>query len=161
PRFVMGSGGQAPQPSAVGAADRAVDPVYAVHLRSPRDVYGVHRTCRRTEDAMQAMVQDRYGSADVLELRDIGAPTLNADQVLVRVRAAGLDAGVWHLMTGRPYFMRLMGFGLRRPTRNPVPGREVSGVVEQVGAEVTGLRPGDEVVGICDGSFAEFVATRS
>ena len=110
---------------------------------------------------MRAMVQDRYGSADVLELREVGDPSVGADDVLVRVRAAGLDAGVWHLMTGRPYFMRLMGFGFRRPKRNPIPGREVAGVVERVGPGVTRVSPGDEVVGVCDGSFAQLVATRS
>jgi NADPH:quinone reductase-like Zn-dependent oxidoreductase len=109
---------------------------------------------------MHAMVQDRYGSADVLELRDVEQPVVGADDVLVEVRAAGLDAGVWHLMTGRPYFMRLVGFGLRRPKRNPIPGREVAGVVAAVGSAVADLRPGDEVLGICDGSFAEYVATR-
>jgi NADPH:quinone reductase-like Zn-dependent oxidoreductase len=109
---------------------------------------------------MKAIAQDTYGSADVLEFRDVDEPEVGKNDVLVLVKAAGLDAGVWHLMTGRPYFMRLMGFGFLRPKKNPIPGREVAGIVETVGAEVAGFRPGDEVMGVCDGSFAEYVATR-
>lgn len=106
---------------------------------------------------MKAVVQDRYGSADVLELADIERPEAGEGEVLVRVRAAGLDAGVWHLMTGRPYLLRLMGFGLRAP-KVPVRGREVAGRVESVGGAVTRFRPGDEVFGFCEGSFAEYVS---
>jgi NADPH:quinone reductase-like Zn-dependent oxidoreductase len=108
---------------------------------------------------MKAIVQDTYGSADVLELRDIDKPGLKDDEVLVRVHAAGLDRGVWHLMTGLPYLVRVMGFGLRRPSV-AVRGREVAGRVEAVGAAVTRFRPGDEVFGICEGSFAEYAAAR-
>src|SRR5215475_9599818 len=105
---------------------------------------------------MKAIVQDVYGSADVLELRDIDRPSIGADQVLVKVRAAGVDPGVWHLMTGRPYLVRAMGFGLRKP-KVVVRGRDVAGVVESVGAGVTRLRPGQEVYGTCErGSFAEY-----
>ena len=64
---------------------------------------------------MKAIVQDRYGSADVLELKEIDQPTLKAGEVLVRVHAAGVDPGVWHLMTGRPYLIRIMGYGFRVP----------------------------------------------
>lgn len=110
---------------------------------------------------MKAIKQDSYGSSDVLEFRDVEDPVVGENEVLVRVKAAGLDAGVWHLMTGRPYFMRLVGFGFLRPKKNPVPGREVAGIVEKVGAEVTRFRPGDEVMGVCDGAFAEYVATPS
>ena len=110
---------------------------------------------------MKAIKQDSYGSADVLEFRDVADPVVGENEVLVRVKAAGLDAGVWHLMTGRPYFMRLLGFGFLRPKKNPIPGREVAGIVEKVGAEVTRFRPGDEVMGVCDGAFAEYVATPS
>jgi NADPH:quinone reductase-like Zn-dependent oxidoreductase len=78
---------------------------------------------------MKAIVQDGYGSADVLELRDIGRPAIGAEEVLVKVRAAGLDPGVWHLMTGQPYLVRAMGFGLRRP-KVAVRGRDLAGVVE-------------------------------
>lgn len=103
---------------------------------------------------MTAVVQDRYGSADVLQLREIERPRPRADEVIVRVHAAGVDFGVWHLMAGMPYAVRLVS-GLRRP-RNPVRGLELAGVVEAVGAEVTAFAPGDEVFGVGDGSFAEY-----
>jgi NADPH:quinone reductase-like Zn-dependent oxidoreductase len=104
---------------------------------------------------MKAIVRDTYGSADVLELRDIDRPVVGDDEVLVRVRAAGLDQGVWHVMAGLPLPIRLAGFGLRAP-KNPVLGADVAGVVHAVGKEVTGLRPGDEVFGIATGSYAEY-----
>jgi len=107
---------------------------------------------------MKAIVQDVYGSADVLELRDIDRPSIGDDEVLDQVRAAGVDPGVSHLMTGEPYLVRAMGFGLRKP-KVPVRGRDVAGVVEAVGARVTRFRPGDEVYGTCEGgSFAEYAA---
>ncbi|MFI5099290.1 MAG: NAD(P)-dependent alcohol dehydrogenase [Actinomycetes bacterium] len=112
-------------------------------------------TATQTTQTMQAIVQDRYGSADVLELRDVDRPEIAADEVLVRVRAAGVDRGVWHLMTGLPYPVRLAGYGLRAP-KNKVPGTDVAGVVERVGADVTRFAPGDEVYGTAEGSFAEF-----
>ena len=109
---------------------------------------------------MKAIVQDVYGPADVLALRDLDRPSVGDDEVLVRVRAAGVDPGVWHLMTGRPYLLRAVGFGLRRP-KVPVRGRDLAGVVEAVGARVTRLRPGDEVYGTCEsGSFAEYATAR-
>jgi NADPH:quinone reductase-like Zn-dependent oxidoreductase len=108
---------------------------------------------------MKAIVQDSYGSADVLELRDIQDPVVGADDVLVRVHAAGSGPDVWHLMTGRPYFVRLM-FGFHK-LRAPVRGRDVAGRVEAVGANVTGFRPGDEVMGVAEGSFAELAIARS
>jgi NADPH:quinone reductase-like Zn-dependent oxidoreductase len=111
-------------------------------------------TARSTDSLMTAIVQDRYGSADVLQLRDIERPRPRADEVIVRVHAAGLDFGVWHLMAGMPYAVRL-ATGLRRP-RNPVRGLELAGLVEEVGAQVTAFTPGDEVFGIGEGSFAEF-----
>jgi NADPH:quinone reductase-like Zn-dependent oxidoreductase len=104
---------------------------------------------------MQAIVQDTYGSTDVLELRDIDRPEPSADEVLVRVRAAGVDRGVWHLMTGLPYPVRLAGYGVRAP-KTPVLGADVAGVVEAVGTAVTRFLPGDEVFGIAKGSFAEY-----
>jgi NADPH:quinone reductase-like Zn-dependent oxidoreductase len=108
---------------------------------------------------MKAIVQDRYGSADVLEFRDIEDPVVGDDEVLVRVHAAGSGPDVWHLMTGLPYFVRLMpGF---RKLRAGVRGRDVAGTVEAVGASVTGFRPGDEVMGIAEGSFAELALARS
>ena len=108
---------------------------------------------------MKAIVQDRYGSADVLELRDIDPPVIKADEVLVEVRAAGVEPGVWHLMTGLPYLVRVMGYGFTRP-KYPVRGRDVAGRVEAVGANVTRFQPGDEVFGTCEGSFAEYAAAR-
>jgi NADPH:quinone reductase-like Zn-dependent oxidoreductase len=109
---------------------------------------------------MRAIVQDVYGSADVLELRDVDRPSVGDDEVLVRVRAAGVEPGVWHLMTGEPYLVRAMGFGLRRP-KVPVRGRDLAGVVEAVGARVTRFHPGDEVYGTCEsGSFAEYAVAR-
>jgi NADPH:quinone reductase-like Zn-dependent oxidoreductase len=105
---------------------------------------------------MRAIVQDAYGSADVLHMQDIERPTMGDDEVLIRVRAAGVDPGVWHLMSGRPYLVRAMGFGLTKP-KVRVRGRDVAGVVEAVGAKVTRFQPGDEVYGTCEtGSFAEF-----
>src|SRR5881397_1799068 len=102
---------------------------------------------------MKAIVQDVYGNSDVLRLRDIPQPVPGNGEVFIRVRAAGVDQGVWHLMTGQPYLIRLFGFGLTRP-KVPVRGREVAGVVEAVGEGVTRFQPGDEVFGVCDGSFA-------
>ncbi len=110
--------------------------------------------------AMQAIVQDVYGSADVLELRDIDRPVAGDGEVLVRVRAAGVDPGVWHLMTGLPYLTRVVGFGLRKP-KVAVRGRDVAGLVEAVGPGVTRFAPGDEVVGVCErGSYAEYACAK-
>jgi NADPH:quinone reductase-like Zn-dependent oxidoreductase len=106
---------------------------------------------------VKAIVQDRYGSPDVLELREIDTPAVKDDGLLVRVRAAGVDPSVWHLMTGQPYLMRLMGFGLRKP-RNRIRGWDVAGQVETVGTNVKRFRPGDEVFGSCRGAFAEYVS---
>ncbi|WIX88741.1 NAD(P)-dependent alcohol dehydrogenase [Amycolatopsis sp. DG1A-15b] len=103
---------------------------------------------------MKAIVQDRYGSPDVLALREAGRPSPAAGEVLVRVHAAGVDAGVWHLTTGQPYLLRLLGFGLRRP-KQPVRGLDFAGTVEEIGDGVTRVRPGDEVFGVCEGAFAE------
>ncbi len=108
---------------------------------------------------MKAIVQDQYGPPDVLELRDIGRPEIGDDEVLVRVHAAGVDRGVWHLTMGLPYLIRLAGFGLRAP-KNPVPGMDVAGVVEAVGKDVTSFRPGDEVFGVGQGTFAEYACAR-
>jgi NADPH:quinone reductase-like Zn-dependent oxidoreductase len=104
---------------------------------------------------MRAIVRDRYGPADVLELRDVDRPVVGDDEVLLRVRAAGVDQGVWHLMAGLPYPIRLAGYGLRAP-KNPVLGADVAGVVEAIGSGVTSFQPGDEVFGIAKGSYAEY-----
>jgi NADPH:quinone reductase-like Zn-dependent oxidoreductase len=109
-------------------------------------------------DELKAIVQDVYGSADVLELRDIDRPPIGDEEVLVQVRAAGVDPGVWHLMAGEPYLIRAMGFGLRTP-KVKVRGRDVAGVVAAAGARVTRFRAGDQVYGTCEsGSFAEYAA---
>lgn len=108
---------------------------------------------------MKAIVQDAYGPAEVLELRDIPKPAIGDDDVLIRVHAAGLDPSVWHLMTGIPYLVRLM-FGLRRP-RTAALGWDVSGVVEEAGKNVKDFQPGDEVFGSCRGSFAEYASARA
>ena len=112
-------------------------------------------TTEREVSDMRAVTQRVYGSADVLEVGRVERPTIDADQVLVEVVAAGLDRGVWHLMTGQPYLVRLAGYGLRRP-KQPVLGSDVAGRVVEVGADVTRFAPGDEVMGIADGSFAEY-----
>ena len=107
---------------------------------------------------MQAIVHDRYGSPDVLELRDIERPTLDDDGVLVRIRAASLNAFDWHVMRGDPYLVRTDA-GLRRPKRL-VAGADLAGVVEAVGRNVTDLHPGDEVYGERGGAFAEYIVAR-
>jgi NADPH:quinone reductase-like Zn-dependent oxidoreductase len=114
---------------------------------------------------MKAIVQNAYGSADVLELREIDRPTVKDHEVLVRVRAASLHADVWHIMRGVPYVLRIMGAGLRRP-KNRVPGTDLAGLVESVGKQVTRVRPGDEVFGQSlianlwrnGGAYAEYAA---
>jgi NADPH:quinone reductase-like Zn-dependent oxidoreductase len=108
---------------------------------------------------MRAIIQDVYGSAEVLELRDVEKPVPGDAEVLIRVRAAGVDQGVWHLMTGLPYLTRAVGFGLRKP-KNGIRGREVAGEVEAVGRNVVGFRPGDEVFGTGEGSFADYVCAK-
>ena len=114
---------------------------------------------------MKAIVQDRYGSTDVLELREIERPTASDDEVLVRVHAASVHADVWHAMRGIPYVLRIMGSGVRRP-KHHVPGTDLAGVVESIGANVTRFRAGDEVFGQSlranlwrnGGAFAEYAA---
>ena len=104
---------------------------------------------------MQAIVQDRYGSAEVLEAQEIEKPEIGDNEVLVRVHAASIHVGDWILMTGSPFVMRL-ATGLRKP-KNRVPGSDVAGTVEAVGKDVTKLRPGDDVFGWGEGAFAEYL----
>ena len=111
-----------------------------------------------TATTMQAVVQTAYGDTGVLEVTRVPRPTAGATEVLVRVHAAGLDRGTWHLMTGTPYAVRL-ALGLRAP-RQPIVGRDVAGVVEQVGADVTRFAVGDEVFGICNGAYADYAVVR-
>ncbi len=108
---------------------------------------------------MKAIVQDRFGPADGLELRDIETPEIGATDVLVRVHAAGVDRGVWHVMTGLPYPIRLAGYGFRAP-KHGVPGTDLAGVVTAVGAHVTRFAPGDEVFGTGIGTYAEYARAR-
>lgn len=103
---------------------------------------------------MRAVVQDRYGSLDVLTSAIIDRPDPGKHDVLLRVHAAGLDRGTWHLMTGKPYLMRVLGFGLRRP-KNRVPGLDVAGTVVALGPAVTRFSVGDQVYGVARGSYAE------
>ena len=95
---------------------------------------------------MKAIVQERYGPADILKLREIDRPTAKDDEVLVRVRASSVHADVWHAMRGVPYVLRIMGSGLRRP-KHRVPGTDLAGHVKSIGAKVTRFGPGDEVFG--------------
>jgi NADPH:quinone reductase-like Zn-dependent oxidoreductase len=105
---------------------------------------------------VKGIVQERYGDTDVLELCDLPVPEAADGEVVIEVYAAGLDPGVWHLMTGRPYLVRLIGFGLRKQVR----GMDVAGLVEAVGRDVSSFRVGDEVFGTCHGSFAELATAR-
>jgi len=105
---------------------------------------------------MKAMVQERYGSAEVLEPRDIDKPEVGDSEVLVRVRAAGVNIADWAVMSGLPYIARPV-YGLRKP-KNIVRGTDVAGTVEAVGSGVTRFRPGDEVFGWSNGSFADYAA---
>jgi NADPH:quinone reductase-like Zn-dependent oxidoreductase len=104
---------------------------------------------------MRAVVQDRYGADEVLRQARIPRPEVTDNEVLVRVHAAGLDRGTWHLMTGKPYLMRIAGLGFRGP-KDQVPGRDLAGTITAVGAGVTEFVVGDEVYGVGRGSFAEY-----
>jgi NADPH:quinone reductase-like Zn-dependent oxidoreductase len=108
---------------------------------------------------MRAIVQDTYGSVEVLRLERAPRPSIAHHEVLVQVRAAGLDRGTWHMMTGQPYLLRVLGFGFRAP-KNRVPGLDVAGTVVGVGPAVTRFSIGDEVFGISRGSFAQYAAVR-
>jgi len=109
---------------------------------------------------MKAVVRDAYGSVDVLRLGEVDKPVAGDGEALVRMHAAGVDQGVWHLMAGMPYVMRLAGFGVRAP-KNPLLGYDLAGRVEAVGTNGGAFRPGDEVFGTCRGSFAEYAVARA
>ena len=109
---------------------------------------------------MRAITQERYGSVENWQHSSIAPPTIGDDEVLIHTRAAGLDRGTWHLMTGRPYALRLV-FGLRGPKKNPVPGLDVAGIVVAVGSAVSEFAVGDEVFGISRGSFGEYAAAKA
>jgi NADPH:quinone reductase-like Zn-dependent oxidoreductase len=104
---------------------------------------------------MRAIVQDRYGTADVLELRIVDRPRITSTEVLIEVHAAGVDRGVAHLISGTPYLIRLAGYGVTKP-KSPIPGADVAGRVVAVGDDVTRFRPGDDVFGVAKGSYAEY-----
>lgn len=115
-----------------------------------------------SQEPMTAVVQDAYGPApeDVLRVEAVDRPVIGEDEVLVRVHAASVDRGTWHVMAGLPYPIRLAGFGLRRPKyRNP--GRNLAGTVEAVGTSVTAFKPGDAVFGIGEASFAQYARARA
>jgi NADPH:quinone reductase-like Zn-dependent oxidoreductase len=104
---------------------------------------------------MKAILQERFGPPDILRLVDTDPPKPGADDVLVRVHAAAINPADWHILRGDPYVARLMGIGLTKP-KNPVAGSDAAGVVESVGANVQGVRPGDAVLGFFRGAFAEY-----
>lgn len=108
---------------------------------------------------MHAIVQEGYGTADNFQHRKTPVPTIAENEVLLRAHAAGLDRGTWHMMTGRPYLLRVIGFGFSQP-KNSVPGIDVAGTVAAVGSAVTRFAPGDEVYGMSRGSFADYAAAR-
>ncbi len=108
---------------------------------------------------MQALLQTGYGSTEVFRVDTAARPTAGPGEVIVKVEAAGIDRGTWHLMTGRPYLMRIMGFGFSAP-KEPVAGLDLAGTVVEIGAGVTRFRVGDEVFGIGRGSFAELARAR-
>lgn len=116
----------------------------------------------RRDGRMRAVVHTRYGSPDALELRDVERSTPAVDEVLIRVRAASVNAADWHVMRGKPFLVRLMGYGIRTPNHGLF-GADVAGEVEAVGSDVTAFQPGDAVFGDLSesgrGSFAEYVCT--
>jgi NADPH:quinone reductase-like Zn-dependent oxidoreductase len=111
---------------------------------------------------LRAIVQDRWGADPdvVLRLADVEQPTAGEGSVVVRVAAVSVDQGTVHCMTGLPYLMRLMGFGIRSP-KALNPGRALAGTVASVGSGVTGFAEGDDVYGTCDGSFAEYARVQA
>jgi NADPH:quinone reductase-like Zn-dependent oxidoreductase len=119
----------------------------------------VPRCVRKSAFMMRAIVQEAYGPIDTVHLVEREQPVAAAGSVLIRMRAAGVDPGIWHLMTGRPYMVRLMGMGFSKP-KVPIAGWDAAGVVETVGANVSGFKPGDEVFGNCgiggSGTFADY-----
>ncbi len=129
--------------------DQLSDPMGAVPVSS--------EPANNEKGTMNAVLQDGYGTApeDVLRVSEIDKPEIGADEVLIRVQAAGVDRGTWHLMAGLPYVVRIAGYGIRSP-KTRTPGLDVAGTVEAIGKDVSGFAPGDEVFGIASGSFAEY-----
>src|SRR5437764_3504337 len=115
---------------------------------------------RKKEDThMRAIVYHTYGSPDVLKLEEVQKPVPQDDEVLVKVHAASVNAADWHLLRGKPFLVRLMGFGLLKP-KNKILGSDIAGRVEAVGRNVKQFQPGDEVFGSMRGGFAEYVCAR-
>src|SRR6476469_1089048 len=109
---------------------------------------------------MKAIVYTKYGSPDVLQLKEVEEPVPSDDEVLVRVHAVSVNAADWHVMRGKPFFARFLIGGFRKP-KNPILGSDVAGRVESVGKNVTQFQPGDEVFGgVGNGGFAEYVSVR-
>src|SRR5437870_5799856 len=125
-----------------------------------QDLGDINKPVPAQQTTMQAIVQDRYRSSSGLELRSIDEAEIGVDDVLVRVRAAGLHIGDLHVMTGQPYLMRVVGFGFRAPNAR-VRGMDVAGTVEAIGSNVTQFQAGDDVCGTCDGAFAEYASARA
>ncbi len=125
-------------------------------LLSPKSNSGV--TAVR-EETMRAIVNRSYGTFEVLERETVNIPQVKEDEVLIEVHCAALDRGTWHLMTGTPYLIRILGFGVMRP-KQPIPGLDVAGTVVEVGSAVTRFAAGDEVFGIANGSFAEYTVAK-
>jgi NADPH:quinone reductase-like Zn-dependent oxidoreductase len=130
-------------------------------MKTTQSVQQARRVAAADPTTMRAITQSRYGTVpeDVLRLGQVARPGIGDDEVLIQVRAAGVDRGTWHVMAGQPYLMRLLGFGFRGP-RNRVPGLDVAGTVVAIGPAVTRFAAGDEVFGIARGSFAEYAAAR-
>jgi NADPH:quinone reductase-like Zn-dependent oxidoreductase len=133
------------------------------HMTNTTTATASHLDSNPTLDAlpasMRAIVQRAYGSPEALQLDNVDLPTIAADEVLIEVHAAGVDRGVWHLMTGNPYLIRIAGYGLTKP-KQPIQGLDVAGRVVRIGADVTRFSRGDKVFGIADGSFADYAAAK-
>jgi NADPH:quinone reductase-like Zn-dependent oxidoreductase len=138
-----------------GTAAQERDELLADSVRLNRE--GTPSPGTAQENLMKAIVQMRYGSPDVLQLRDMDKPAADDDEVLIRVHAAAVNIGDWHLLRGVPYVMRAVT-GLRKPRRE-IPGLDIAGQVHSVGSNVRNLRAGDEVFGWCKGAFAEYAST--
>ena len=137
-----------------------MDPRIAPFRQTPPRHPAVSQDSPLEPATMRAVVQDRYGDESMLRHERIAIPEVADNEVLVRVHAAGLDRGTWHLMTGKPYLMRIAGLGLKGP-KVRVPGRDLAGTVAAVGAEVSSFEVGDEVYGVGRGSFAQYAVARA
>src|SRR5438309_2957325 len=129
--------------------------LYAYRLRSVYNVRKIGEELERASVTMKAIANDRYGPPEHLRFEDRAIPEVEPDSVLLRVRAASINPYDWHQVRGTPLIVRLI-IGLRGP-QPAIPGIDVAGIVEEVGAEVTEFRPGDEVIGSCSATFAEYV----